>query len=375
MSVYPRGKKGIYVYDFQIEREPFFGSTGCTTKREALAFEEDLKKQKQRELSARKAARAGGLTFNAALDRLWVEVGEHYTGTYKQTVFTALRWLLEDSGIGANTLLRDIGPNKITEAVARRRGNGVSPSTVNRTVTELLRLLLKRARDNWEQDVVRIDWKKHLLDEPRERIRSLATHEEPALMDTMRDDYLAPIRFALKSGFRKKEVVNLKKTDLDWGNRTISVVGKGDKPATIPLSTELREILWPLQNHPTEYVFTYVAKATRVIQGAEGRSVIRGERYQITYSGLATAWRRFGPAKAGIADFRLHDLRHTAATRLARSGAHLKVVGKLLRHNDDASTSRYVHVIDADIRAAMEAETESRQKVPQKVPQVVERKA
>ena len=39
MSVYPRGKKGIYVYDFQIERVPFFGSTGCTTKRDALAFE------------------------------------------------------------------------------------------------------------------------------------------------------------------------------------------------------------------------------------------------------------------------------------------------------------------------------------------------
>jgi hypothetical protein len=33
------------------------------------------------------------MTFNPALDRFWLEVGEHYTGTYRQTVWTALRWL------------------------------------------------------------------------------------------------------------------------------------------------------------------------------------------------------------------------------------------------------------------------------------------
>jgi integrase len=320
------------------------------------------------------------MTFNAALDRFWLEVGEHYTGTYKQTVWTALQWLLERSNIGASTLLRDIGPNKITEAIARRRGEGVSHATVNRTITELLRRLLKRARDQWEQDTAKIDWGKYLLDEPKERVRSLKTHEEPALMDAMREDYLPAIRFKLKSGFRKREVVNLKKSDIDWGNRTISVIGKGRKPGTIPLSSELRDILWPLQNNPTEHVFTYVAKATRTIKGGKGtstgRRTIRGERYPITYSGLGTAWRRFGPAEAGIEDFRLHDLRHTAATRLGRGGkANLVVIQKLLRHEDIATTRKYAHVFDEDIRAAMEAETESRQEVLQKVLQASEKTA
>ncbi|MGC1691423.1 MAG: tyrosine-type recombinase/integrase, partial [Pseudolabrys sp.] len=64
-------------------------------------------------------------------------------------------------------------------------------------------------------------------------------------------------------------------------------------------------------------------------------------RYPITYSGLATAWRRFGPTKAGIKGFRLHDLRHTAATRLAKGGkANLKIVQRLLRHEDITTTSK-----------------------------------
>jgi len=369
MSVYPRGKKGVYVYDFQIERKPFFGSTGCTTKREALAFESQVRKQALIQLAGRKAGRGSPLSLDAALDRLWLEVGAHYKGTYGKTVFAALDWLLNKSGIGAKTLLADIGPAMVSAAVARRRGEGVSNATVNRTVTELLRLLFIRARKHWQQEVREIEWKNFLLDEPRERIQSLKTHDEAKLMENMRDDYLPAIRFMLKSGFRKRETVNLKKRDIDYGNRTISVLGKGDKPATIPLSTELREILWPLQNHPTDYVFTYVAKATR-----PSRSLVRGERYRITYSGLATAWRRFGPSKAGIDDFRLHDLRHTTATRLFRGGkANLKVVQKLMRHEDIASTVKYQHVFDEDIMAAMEAETQSRQEVPQIVPQLIKK--
>lgn len=369
MSVYPRGKKGIYVYDFQLEGHKFFGSTECTTKREALAFEATIRRCEQQRLATVKKSRSAPLTFEAALSKFLDEVVAFYSGSYRKTVLTAVDWLHKDSGIGASTLLRDIGPEKINEAIARRRGTGVKNATVNRTVTELLRRLFIRARDKWEQDVRRIEWKKFMMSEPKERVRSLGSHEEPALMETMRDDYLPAVRFKLKSGFRLIEVVNLRKSDIDWGRRTIAVTGKGNKKDTIPLSTELRDILWPLQNHPSEFVFTYVAASTRIIQNTGGRSVVRGERYQITYEGMKTAWRRHGPRKAGIEDFRMHDLRHTAATRLGRR-ANIKVVQKLLRHEDIATTAKYMHAFDDDVRDAMEAETASRQEVPQIVPQV-----
>ena len=53
----------------------------------------------------------------------------------------------------------------------------------------------------------------------------------------------------------------------------------------------------------------------------DGREQVRGQRYPITKSGFASAWRRHGPKAARITDFRIHDLRHTAGTRLLRAAA------------------------------------------------------
>jgi site-specific recombinase XerD len=73
---------------------------------------------------------------------------------------------------------------------------------------------------------------------------------------------------------------------------------------------------------------------------------------------------------------RLHDLRHTAATRHLKGGkANLKVVQRLMRHEDIATTAKYAHAYDEDVLEAMEAETKSRREVPQIVPQVIEKKA
>jgi hypothetical protein len=61
---------------------------------------------------------------------------------------------------------------------------------------------------------------------------------------------------------------------------------------------------------------------------------------------------------------------------LGRSGkGNIKVIQRFLRHDDLASTARYLHVFDEDIRAAMEAETEARQN-PLQIPlQDVKKKA
>jgi integrase len=185
-------------------------------------------------------------------------------------------------------------------------------------------------------------------------------------MAAMRADYLPVIQFAIKSGFRKAEIVNLKKKDIDWGERTITVLGKGDKLATIPLSTELRQILWPLMSNPTEYVFTFVTKRTRK-NPKTGRAYVRGQVVPITYSGLGSAWTRYAK-RAGLEDFHLHDCRHTAATRLAKV-ANIKVVQKLMRHSDIQTTAKYMAVYDEDLRAAMEAETGSRQQSRQQADQ------
>ncbi|OYX04711.1 MAG: hypothetical protein B7Z15_17410 [Rhizobiales bacterium 32-66-8] len=294
------------------------------------------------------------MSVNVAMARFWSEVGQHYRGNYRETFDAALEWLTRQ--LGPTTPLKEIGKRQVSAAVARRRGEGVKHATVNRTVTEPLRRVLSRAHKHWDQEVQTIHWKDFLLAEPKERVRELRSEEEARLFAALRPDYVPIVRFALLSGCRMAECVDLTWEDVDWGSRSLTIHGKGGKVDTIPLTSGLRDILWPLQGAHDTAVFTYVASRTR-----DGRR--RLERHPITYEGLKTQWRRC-KAGAKISDFRFHDNRHTAATRLLRESGNLKLVQRLLRHEDIATTTKYAHASDDDLRRAMEA-TEAAQAAAQ----------
>ncbi|MGI8654319.1 MAG: tyrosine-type recombinase/integrase [Pyrinomonadaceae bacterium] len=66
----------------------------------------------------------------------------------------------------------------------------------------------------------------------------------------------------------------------------------------------------------------------------------------------------YAPANARVAakivDFRFHDLRHTAATRLADAKANIVVIAEILGHGDIRTTKRYSHAMDEAKREAVE---------------------
>lgn len=58
--------------------------------------------------------------------------------------------------------------------------------------------------------------------------------------------------------------------------------------------------------------------------------------------------------KPGVDKLRFHDLRHTAATNLARAGKDMKFIAQYLGHADVRTSARYVHYSDEDLKAGAE---------------------
>lgn len=285
------------------------------------------------------------MTFATASSLYWDEKGQFLANS--SDLERDLAWLQDQ--VGRTKLISKIDDAEIARAVARRRGEGVSNATVNRSVTQPMRAILRRAGKTWKQTVADIDWKDHFLPEPQERVREATVDEEAKLMASIRGDYAPALRFAILTGCRRAEIVGLHWRTVDFFNREITVTGKGDRSRVIPMTVAVYELLWSLKDHHKTAVFTYVVKRPR-----EGAA--KGERQPITMEGFKTEWRRT-KGRSDVEDYRFHDNRHTAATRLVRATGNLKLAQKLLGHTELATTSRYSHVTNDDLRAGMEAAT------------------
>jgi integrase len=72
------------------------------------------------------------------------------------------------------------------------------------------------------------------------------------------------------------------------------------------------------------------------------------------YNGVKITRRRLRK-QAGVSGFRFHDYRHNLGTKLLRKTGNLKLVQRALNHADLKTTTRYAHVLDSEIAAAIEA--------------------
>jgi integrase len=365
MSVFkPTGQK-TYVYDFKLDGRRFHGPTGKTEKRAAKVVEQQAKDAARRQLDAEKAQAAqvkgdAPLTFDVAAGRYWTEVGQFHAGA--DTTWTDLERLV--NYFGGDRLLSSITDNDITLLVAWRRGQRfkgretmkdgspaplIANATVNRTTVDLLRKLYTRAKSKWRARFDNEpDWKGHKLKERGEIVRELKAAEEPGFVEHLGDGYRDVWRFSLASGLRLANCF-LKWEQIDWDARTITVIQKGQRPHTVPLTNEMIAVIAPQRGRHPVYVFTYLCQRSQKKYRLE-----KGKRYPVSYEGMKSRWRR-KRVKVGAIDMRFHDNRHTAATRLVRRTGNLKAAQKMLGHADIATTARfYAHVDMDDLRFLME---------------------
>jgi integrase len=368
MSVYRDKRSPFYAYDFQIRGHRFYGSTGCTTRKEAERFEVD-EREKARGLVKALARSKTSLAIDDVADRLWNDSSQHDADP--KATETNLARLIDY--FGKTKLLTDINHNEAKKLVAWRRGHRVSRrgkrdkeqeaalplvsnATVNRSATKVLQRLFTFAKAEGAIFDSEPKWDDLLLSEPVERVRELHDDEAVALDDAMRADYEPFFRYVAASGMRQKECVTLRWSEVNFGTRQIVRIGKGGRRVVFPITAAVRDILFPLQGQHPEFVFTYVA-----VYGNKRLGRLRGQRYPLTINGAKTAWRAMR-TKAGVTDFRFHDYRHDFGTKLLRDSGNLKLVQQAMNHRDIKSTLRYAHVLDQDVAAAVERVAESRRK-------------
>ena len=79
--------------------------------------------------------------------------------------------------------------------------------------------------------------------------------------------------------------------------------------------------------------------------------VITGKKQGTHLTDLNHPWRRIR-ARAGLDDVRIHDLRHTFASRAIELGESLSTIGKILGHSQVQTTARYAHLARGSVKAS-----------------------
>ena len=145
------------------------------------------------------------------------------------------------------------------------------------------------------------------------------------------------IRLLMLTGCRKNEILTLRwaEVDLDAGELHLGDSKTGPRAVQLPpTAVALLEALPRRKNSPW------------VFPGND-----RDGRY--SGGGLDHAWQTMRAA-AGLEDVRMHDLRHSFASRALALGETLPVIGKLLGHSDIETTARYAHLAHDSVRETAE---------------------
>ena len=133
-----------------------------------------------------------------------------------------------------------------------------------------------------------------------------------------------------ETGIRVSELVNFKQNNVDFGNNTVKVLGKGNKERIIPVSNQLSQAL-------LNYIHDKNALFNNEILfvSEKGKPLYAKQVYNIVKKYLSTV--------TTIKNKSPHILRHSFATHLSNNGADLNAVKELLGHSSLAATQVYTH--------------------------------
>ncbi|MGA2534088.1 MAG: tyrosine-type recombinase/integrase [Candidatus Aminicenantales bacterium] len=226
--------------------------------------------------------------------------------------------------------LQTIGAESIERFKAARRAE-VAPATVNRELACLKTALTKAVE--WGRLETNPAARVKKFKEPPARERILTSDEAARLLAAAGPELRPVIITALGTGMRRGEILGLRWADLNFTVGYITLItSKSGKGRKIPMSGAVAAALSAIRRRG-EFVF----------QNMETGRPIRE---------MSAAFNA-ACALAKITGCRLHDLRHTAASKMVEAGVDLVTVSKILGHASITMTMRYAHPTPETMRGAV----------------------
>jgi integrase len=313
----------VWWMSFMYEGRQVRRSTGTTDKRlaEAILCKVKVQIAEGRFFETREEQER---TFREMMDRYLKERAVLKAPKSQVRDVSALKHLLPVFG---DMVLAEITPKLLAGYKAQRRIDKAAPATINKEL-QLVRHAFNIAMREWEW--CRENPMHRVSMEPvrNEVDRWLTAQEEDRLMAASSPWLREIITFALNTGMRQGEILNLQWQDVDFSRGILMVMkSKNGTRRSIPLNARVYELLAAKQT------------ATGASKGPVFRTPL-GNDLQVRF-----LVREFCEARdrAGIPDFRFHDMRHTFATRLVQRGVDLYKVQRLLGHKTGTMTQRYAH--------------------------------
>lgn len=236
-----------------------------------------------------------------------------------------------------NKLLNDVTPMHISKYITDRRNDGVGDVTINHEL-RLLRHAYNLAIHEWELIDQTPFARIKIPSGDVKRVRYLYPDEEERLMNAL-PQWLVPIvTIARETGLRLSNIINLEWNQVNIFSKMIILeTTKNGQPHSVPMTENVSNILRTLfVDKKNSYVFGF---------GKKGKPFNRcwvGKSFRDTCR------------KAGIENFRFHDLRHDFCSRLVQRGADLYSVAGLAGHKDIKTTQRYAHLSPEKLRSTIQ---------------------
>ena len=255
--------------------------------------------------------------------------------------------------------LANVSPTEIAKFQKERMGTGIKTSTYIKD-HNLLHTIFETIQRGWGitlpkgNPVKLISKPKHR--DPTSRNRRLEDDEEKLILSALRkisfEAHLV-VRFALSTGMRRGEIVNIRLEDFNLNRSTLTIpTTKTDYPRVIPLTKEAHTILAETlaaklrlaatlpQSRKAIMEFEPLAPAPKLKPQNATESP---KLFNIKADSVTHAFKK-ACKKVGIENLTLHDLRHEAISRLFEAGLDMMEVSHISGHKSFEMLKKYTHL-------------------------------